>query len=273
MKKIFKLAAIAVSMALVTSLVACSSGDDDVVDTSTPEYLLNEQIDRYIKWRIESIDNYVASIEYNQNVSDKQIESLKKVHDGVMALLGDCTDCLEAYFELLKAEDKLGPYVGENAVKLSLVGIEAAKKELNYLKRCGTHEKCEKALIYMPAIDNALDEVSKAKAEVVRIGDINYPELDVATIVDGKLNERQAANMKAYTDAVEALKAALNDADKKTCKTTIEAADGAIKAFNELGNKNVSKEKIANVTTAVTAMYDDIETKVSNTFWTAHYKD
>ena len=40
MKNMFKLAAVAVSMALVTSLVACSSGDDDVVDATTPKYLL-----------------------------------------------------------------------------------------------------------------------------------------------------------------------------------------------------------------------------------------
>lgn len=244
MKNMLKLAAIAVSMALVTSLVACSSGDDDVVDATTPEYLLKAQIDKY-----------VASIGYNQNVSDDEIKSLEKAHEAVVDMLGDCADCLEFYFGTLKWNTREDD--------ISSTSVENLKSELEYLKKYGKEEDFHKVYVYKPAIYQAIEDVAEAEKDVSAIGDPSLnPVTEKNTILDGKLNDRQLESMKAYTDAVEALKNALNDDDKKTCKTTIEAADKVIEIFNKLENKGVTKPHIDAVIVAVDVMCEDIRTNV-----------
>lgn len=245
MKNIFKLAAVAVSMALVTSLVACSSGDDDVVDATTPKYLLTAQINQY-----------VDSIKYEQNVSDDEIESLKKAHEAVMDMLGDCEDCLAAYFKMLTDKDN-----GiSNTTKLSSNGVTSAKDNFVYYESYKEEKEYHKVYVYKPAIEDALKAVSDAEDVV---DDIGNP--DGNTILKGALNDRQTASMKAYTDAVAALKSLLNDTDKKTCEAKIDNADKAIKDFNELENKKVTKAEITKVIDAVEAMCDNISTKVVDT--------
>lgn len=250
MKNIFKLAAVAVSMALVTSLVACSSGDDDVVDATTPKYLLTAQIKQY-----------VDSITYDQNVSDgkidekeNEIKSFKDAHEAVMKIIGDCEDCLSVYFEDLKS------LIDNNKDDFSSSDIKTAKDELAYLKSYGKEEVYHKVYVYKPAIEKALDAVSDAENEVDDIGNPNGN-----SILKGSLNDHQTASMKAYTDAVAALKSLLKDADKTTCKVKIDNADKAIKAFNKLENKKVTKAEITKVTDAVEAMCDNISTKVVDT--------
>lgn len=244
MKNMFKLAAVAVSMALVMSLVACSSGDDDVVDASTSKYLLTAQI-----------DSYVDSFDYDQNVSDKEIESLETAHKNVMKVIGDCEDCLNAYVKNLKETSS------------TTISSTNVADMLKALKWCGTEEKFHKMFVYIPAIKVALKDVDTVKEKVVLIG---VPNGD--TILKGSLNERQAATMDAYTDAFEALKALLSDADKKTCKKTIDDADTAIKNFGKLENKKVDQIEISEVTTAVTAVYNDIYTNVYYKFLTEYDK-
>ena len=242
----FKLAAIAVSMALVTSLVACSSGDDDVVDATTPKYLLTAQINQY-----------VDSIKYDQNVSDgkidekkNEIKSFKDAHEAVMKIIGDCEDCLAAYFKDLKS------LINDNKDDFSSSDIEEAIEELAYLKSYGKEEEYHKVYVYKPAIKDALEAVSKAKDVV---DDIGNP--DGNTILKGELNDRQTASMKAYTDTVAALKSVLNEADSKTCKTKIAAADKAIDDFYKL--KKVDKAEIKKVTDAVDEMCTDIGNKLN----------
>lgn len=244
MKNMFKLAAIAVSMALVMSLVACSSGDDDVVDASTSKYLLTAQI-----------DSYVDSFDYDQNVSDKEIESLETAHKNVMKVIGDCEDCLNAYVKNLK---------DTSSTTISSTNVADMLKALKW---CGTEEKFHKMFVYIPAIKVALKDVDTVKEKVVLIG---VPNGD--TILKGSLNERQAATMDAYTDAAAALKAALSDDDKKTCKTTIDDADKAIEAFGKLENKNVTKAEIKKVTDKVDAMCKDVQTKIVADFWAEYVK-
>lgn len=248
MKNIFKLAAIAVSMALVTSLVACSSGDDDVVDATTPKYLLTAQINQY-----------VDSIKYNQNVSDgkidekkNEIKSFKDAHEAVMKIIGDCEDCLSVYFEDLKS------LIDDNKDDFSSSDIEKAIEELAYLKSYGKEEEYHKVYVYKPAIKKALDAVSVAEDNVDDIGNPNGN-----TIIDGKLNNRQTASMKAYIDATAALKSLLKDADKKTCKDSIDKADAGIKTFNnDVEKKTVSEVVIKAVIKVVNDMHDDISTNV-----------
>ncbi|MDE7291661.1 MAG: hypothetical protein K2N58_06415 [Treponemataceae bacterium] len=270
MKKLFKLAAIAVSMALVTSLVACSSGDDDVVDATTPEYLLKAQIDKY-----------VASIKYDQNVSDDEIKPLKKAHEAMMDMLGDCAKCLEVYFDDYLQDELNLKYFDELDRTPTLEKINYVVDYLKELKEYyGTDKKFHEKEVYLPAMDKALNGVvgynyaiwydedgtlhefpdykseyerDNARLKVSKIGD---PKGD--TILKGELNDRQSESMKTYTDAVETLKNALNDDDKKTCKKSIDDADAAIKAFNDLKNKNVDKDKIDLVITAVDNMHYDI---------------
>lgn len=252
MKNIFKLAAVAVSMALVTSLVACSSGDDDVVDATTPKYLLTAQIKQY-----------VDSIKYDQNVSDgkidekkNEIKSFKDAHEAVMDMLGDCEDCLAAYFEQLKGESDSNVNI-DITDPFTLDAIEDAKDELAYLKSYG-EEEYHKVYVYKPAIKKALDAVSDAEDDV---DDIGNP--DGKTIIDGKLNNSQTASMKAYIDAAAALKSVLKDADKKTCKDSIDKADAKITAFNNaVEKKTVSDTVIEAVIEAVDDMHDDISTNV-----------
>lgn len=249
MKNMFKLAAVAVSMALAASLVACSSGDD-VVDASTPKYLLAERIDKY-----------VASIKYDQNVSDKEIESLGKAHDAEMEFFGGCEDCLGLYFKTLKKD--LYIYV-EGEQLLDSDGIKDVKDsleaDLRLKKSCyGKENVYHRMYVYRPAIDVAIGKVgadSKAREKVLDIG-----ESDGNKILDSKLNGRQLDTMKAYTDAAAALKAALSDDDKKTCETIIKAADAVIGAFK---NENVTKPEIVKVIAAVDAMSLEIKTKVSD---------
>lgn len=246
MKNMFKLAAIAVSMALVTSLVACSSGDDDVVDATTPKYLLTAQINQY-----------VDSIKYDQNVSDgkidekeNEIKSFKDAHEAVMDMLGDCEDCLSVYFEDLKS------LIDDNKDDFSSSDIKTAKDELAYLKSYGKKEEYHKVYVYKPAIEDALDAVSDTEDVV---DDIGNP--DGNTILKGALNDRQTASMKAYTDAVAALKSLLNDTDKKTCEAKIDNADKAIDDFYKL--KKVDKAEIKKVTDAVDEMCTDIGNKLN----------
>lgn len=248
MKNMFKLAAVAVSMALVTSLVACSSGDDDVVDATTPKYLLTAQIKQY-----------VDSIKYDQNVSDgkidekkNEIKSFKDAHEAVMKIIGDCEDCLAAYFKDLKS------LINDNKDDFSSSDIEEAIEELAYLKSYGKEEEYHKVYVYKPAIKKALDAVSDAEDDV---DDIGNP--DGNTILKGVLNDSQTASMKAYTDAVAALKSLLKDADKMTCKDSIDKADAGIKAFNDaVEKKTVSEAVIKAVIKAVDDMHVDISTNV-----------
>lgn len=261
MKNMFKLAAIAVSMALVASLAACSSGDDDVVDTSTPEYLLTEQINRY-----------VASIEYYEYVSDADVESLKTAHEDVMKIIGDCADCLDVYFDsLLKKELGNSGLVGEKKV-------EEATDGLKYLKKYGTEKAFHKVFVYKERdIKNALlnlvwfvydDYNKKYVVDTSKQLDIRNAVIEIgksdsgSKIVDGKLDGKQTKDMKAYTDAAAALKAALSDDDKKTCETTIKAADDAIEAFGKLENKNVTNAEIKKVIDAVDGMCKDIQINI-----------
>lgn len=271
MKNMFKLAAVAVSMALVMSLAACSSGDDDVVDASTPKYLVAAQIDQY-----------VASIDYNQNVSDDEIKSLGKAHEAVMDMLDGCADCLDAYFVEVKKIDYKHHVENDNKKEewdsrdpIDSTDIKEAIKNLAYLKSYGTEKAYHKVYVYKPAIEKALRKLvwfgktgdnyyislyTKVRSDVDAIGD---PEGDtVNTIRDGKLNDRQAASMKAYTDAYEALKAALSDDDSKKCETTIKAADDAIEAFGKLENKNVTNAEIGKVIAAVDDMCKDIQINI-----------
>lgn len=251
MKNIFKLAAVAVSMALVTSLVACSSGDDDVVDATTPKYLLTAQINQY-----------VDSIKYEQNVSDDEIESLKKAHEAVMDMLGDCEDCLAAYFEQLKGDSDSNVNI-DITDPFTLDAIEDAKDELAYLKSYGREEEYHKVYVYKPAIEKALDAVSKDDEDSTRKNVDNIGSPDGKTIIDGKLNNSQTASMKAYIDAAAALKSVLKDADKKTCKDSIDEADAKITAFNNaVEKKTVSDTVIEAVIKAVDDMHDDIQTNV-----------
>lgn len=247
MKNMFKLAAIAVSMALVMSLAACSSGDDDVVDASTPKYLVAAQIDQY-----------VASIKYEQNVSDDEIKSLKETHEDFMKFIDGCADCLDAYFSSLKSK---APLLDEDGKVILYVSaeIEELKAGIKWIKNCyGTKEIYHEAFVYKHAVGKALYNVwSKTRKNVDDIGDPNGD-----TILKGALNERQAASMKAYTDAVAALKAALSDDDSKKCETKIKAANDAIDAFGKLENKNVNRNEIVKVLDAVDEMCEDINTKV-----------
>lgn len=275
MKKIFKLAAIAVSMALVTSLVACSSGDDDVVDATTPEYLLKDQIGKY-----------VASIKYNQNVSDAEIESLEKAHEAVMDMLGDCADCLEVYFNKVKEFDGRCYDAGNDngwhyRTDLSSINIEKDIETLKYLKSYDK-EDFHKVYVYKPAIDEAIEDVDDVwKVYYIGVPSVN-PVTDKNTILDGELNDRQNENMKAYTDAVAALKDVLSDDDKKLdspVDKAIKAADKAIDDFDNLGKNKVNVKEIEKVTTAVKAMCNVIEEKVCDPIdeleskkWSAFYK-
>lgn len=258
MKKIFKLAAIAVSMALVTSLVACSSGDDDVVDATTPEYLLKDQIGKY-----------VASIQYDQNVSDAEIKSFEKAHDAVMDMLGDCADCLEVYFDKVKEFDSRWYDAGNDngwyyRTDLSSINIEKDIETLKYLKSYDK-EDFHKVYVYKSAIDEALEDVDEVwKVYFIGVPSVN-PVTDKNTILDGELNDRQAENMKAYTDAVAALKDVLSDDDKKLdspVDKAIKNADKKIEDFNNLGKNKVTVEEIEKVTDAVEAMCADIEENV-----------
>lgn len=258
MKNIFKLAAVAVSMALVTSLVACSSGDDDVVDATTPKYLLTAQIKQY-----------VDSIKYDQNVSDgkidekkNEIKSFKDAHEAVMKIIGDCEDCLAAYFEQLKGDSDSNVNI-DITDPFTLDAIEDAKDELAYLKSYGREEEYHKVYVYKPAIEKALDAVSKDDEDSTRKNVDNIGSPDGKTIIDGKLNNSQTASMKAYIDAAAALKSVLKDADKKTCKDSIDEADAKITAFNNaVEKKTVSDTVIEAVIKAVDDMHDDIQTNV-----------
>lgn len=270
MKKIFKLAAIAVSVALATSLVACSSGDDDVVDASTPKYLVTAQI-----------NSYVDSIEYDQNVSDAEIESIKKENEDVLNVLGDCEDCLAVYLEWLKSN--VGGYYGENDygrywVQQTLYtsdyerasSIKGVKARFNVLKtNYSKHDDCHKFYVYLPAIEKALNGYGKKESYFWKwdtprgkVEDIGEYEGD--KILDRKLNDRQAENMTEYLDAAAALKAALNKDDAKKCENKIKAADDAIKVFNDLKNEGVTKAAIEKVTNALDAMYEDVNKNVYN---------
>ena len=251
MKNMFKLAAIAVSMALVTSLVACSSGDDDVVDATTPKYLVTAQIDKY-----------VASIKYNQNVSDEKINGLKDAHKAMMKIIGDCADCLEVYFSGTDGEGGLKSKASvEEDKALTSEAVDTLTEELKTMKaNCkDDHKEYHKVEVYKPAIDTALNAVDKKY--VAAIGDPNGN-----TIVKGELNERQAANMNAYIDAVKALKAVLSEDDSETCEEKIKDADDAIAAFNKLVEKKTvtksGKDGIDNVIEKVDAMCEDIRTNV-----------
>lgn len=234
MKNMFKLAAVAVSMALAMGLVACSDSVDDVVDESTVKSFWSSKISKY-----------VDSLEYEQNVKDEEIESLKKAHENMMVVVGDCEECLEAYFEVVETNTGLD--------KLTSKNIKDVEEQLKYLKgnsKYNTEKEFHKRLVYKPDIEDAIDDLQEAKKEVDAIADINKD----------KLNDRQSASMSAYFDAVAALKAALNEDDAKKCKTTIDAADNAIEAFNKL--PKVNKDNITGVITKVDAMVTDIKTNV-----------
>lgn len=234
MKNMFKLAAVAVSMALAMGLVACSDSVDDIEDASKPKYLLTAQI-----------DSYVDSLDFEQNVTDKEIKSLKEAHDDMMTILGDCEDCLAAYFEMLK--NKIDRYY------LNSSEADSITRCLKAMKTKFKDEKTyHKAFVYKDAIKKHIDVLEEAEDDVENIKDIAK---------DG-LNSRQSASMSKYLDAAAALKAALSEDDAKKCETTIKAADVAIKTFNKLENKNVTKVEIGLVTTAVEAMKDDIRTNV-----------
>ena len=250
----FKLAAVAVSMALVTSLVACSSRDDDVVDARTPKYLLTAQIKQY-----------VDSIKYDQNASDgkidekeNEIKSFKDAHEAVMKIIGDCEDCLAAYFEQLKGKSNSNVNIAITD-PFTLDDIEDAKDELAYLKSYGKEEEYHKVYVYKPAIEKALDAVSKDDEDSTRENVANIGSPDGKTIIDGKLNNSQTASMKAYIDAAAALKSVLKDADKKTCKDSIDKADEKITAFNNAVEKKTVSDTVIK---AVDDLHDDIQTKV-----------
>ncbi len=240
MKNMFKLAAVAVSMALAMGLVACSDSVDDIEDASKPKYLLTAQI-----------DSYVDSLDFEQNVTDKEIKSLKEAHADMMTILGDCEDCLAAYFEMLKNK------IMKNKINRYYLNSSKADSITRCLKAMKTKFKDEKtyhkAFVYKDAIKKHIDVLEEAEDDVKNIEDIAK---------DG-LNSRQSGNMSAYLDAAAALKAALSKEDADTCKTKIDAADTAIKDFNTLvENKKVSKADITTVTAAVEAMKDDIRTNV-----------
>lgn len=265
MKNMFKLAAIAVSMALVTSLVACSSSDDDVVDTSTAEYLAKAQIAKY-----------VDSLTYCENVTDAEIKKLKEANDAVVAKISDCADCLEAYCGLLRdgiegekskelddairnlifsanmglfdIVDGVVDYVDGDDI--TLVKLNYYIKYLDILKGAD-EKKFHRLYVYKPAIKDALDDVNEA---------IYDAAVDHIDIKDGKLNDRQAASIQACIDAVKALKAALSEDDTKTCKSAIEAADKAIKDFGEL--EKVTKAGIDKVIDAAEDLADAVYDKV-----------
>ena len=237
MKNMFKLAAVAISMVLAMGIVACSDSVDDVVDESTVKSFWSSKADKY-----------VDSLGYEQNVTDAEIKSLKEAYAAITTIGDGCEHCLEEYYE------KLSNTLGKS--ELDSKGIEDAKVALGELKTWASDENFHKVYVYKVAIKDAIENLNDAKGDVDAIDEIKYSEL----------NTRQSASMNAYLDAAAALKAALSEADAKTCKTTIEAADKAIEGFNKLvENKNVSKANITLVTTAVEAMKDNIQTNVVDT--------
>lgn len=245
MKNTFKLAAIAVSMVLAAGLVACSSGDD-VVDATTPEYLLTAKIAQY-----------VDAIKYDHNVSTADTKKIKNANKEVMDIIGGCDDCLAYYFKDVKGQiEKLTSF----ANGLLSDDIDVA---VEYLKTLKTKFKKEAdyhlVYVYKVAVVTALDEVTKPESKVKLI--------EVATTGDdkGKLTSLQADEMNAYIDAVKALEGALTktDTDYKTaCKAEVTAADDAIKAFNELAEGTVTDAEIKKVTDKVDALKTAVNTKV-----------
>lgn len=234
MKNMFKLAAVAVSMALAMGIVACSDSVDDVVDESTVKSFWSSKTDKY-----------VDSLEYEQNVTDEEIKSLKEAYAAITTIGDGCEHCLEKYYEMLSKT------LSES--ELTSDDIKSAKENLGKVKTWAANKDFHKVYVYRNAINNAIKALNKAETKVEAIG----------KIADDELNPRQSGNMSAYLDAAAALKAALSEDDAKKCKTTIDVADTVIKAFNTLvENKKVSEAAITSVTTAVSAMKDDIQTNV-----------
>lgn len=241
MKNMFKLAAVAVSMALAMGIVACSDSVDDVVDASTPEYLEAEQSSRHL----ESLKGRVDLVEYDQNLSDEEIKDFKDDYKAMMDIVVECEDCLKYYEEHVLDED----FYPKSKVNIYTINRLHGLKEM-FDTETKYHERC----VYAVAIDNAIMDLQKAKRKVNDISDIE------ATDGNYKLNERQRASIDAYNDAVGALKSVLNETDAKKCETKIKDAYEAIKTFNEL--KSVTKDNIKDLTTAVDAMVSDIAVKV-----------
>lgn len=234
MKNMFKLAAVAVSMALAMGLVACSDSVDDIEDASKPKFYWSSKADKY-----------VDSLKYEQNVTDDEIKSLKEEYAAITTIGDDCEHCLEKYCDNL--------YNITNTSKLDSDDIKDAKVVLGKLKTWASNENFHKVYVYRKAVEDAILNLDELKIKVDAI----------KGIVNNELNSRQSDNMNAYLDAAAALKAALSKEDADTCKTKIDAADTAIKAFNTLvENKKVSKAAITSVTTEVSAMKDDIQTNV-----------
>lgn len=262
MKNMFKLAAVAVSMALAASLVACSSGDD-VVDASTPKYLLAEQIDKY-----------VASVKYDQDVQKDDIEKLGEAHDAMMGVIGGCEECCKAYFEdLLKStefdvKDKERKTLSPNDV----ADITNKLKSLVTKTAYDTEEKFHKNYVYAKAVRDAIDVVNDNQNSSIRK---NFGEIGKSKggeIKDGKLNDNQAASMNAYLDAVKALKDVLDlkDADLKKddasktlvtiCEEAIKKADKAITDFEKkVEEAKVKPDDTTTVTDAVNSMCTAID--------------